>query len=75
MNREEIIRKLYEEDPQFREWKDKHDELDKQVAKLERHHPMTHDLELEIEKLKKRKLYYKDLMEEKIREFMRSSKE
>ncbi|MDQ7038011.1 MAG: YdcH family protein [Aquificota bacterium] len=74
MNRDEIVEKLYREDPQFREWKDRHDELDKQVAKLERHHPMTHDLQLEIEKLKKQKLRYKDLMEEKIREFMKSCK-
>ncbi|HIC96860.1 MAG TPA: DUF465 domain-containing protein [Aquificaceae bacterium] len=71
MNREEIVRKLYEEDGKFREWKDKHDELDKDIAKLERHHPMTHDLELEIEKLKKEKLYYKDLMERRIQEFMK----
>ncbi|NPA41156.1 MAG: DUF465 domain-containing protein [Aquificae bacterium] len=68
MNREEIVKKLYEEDPQFREWKDKHDELDKQIAKMEKHHPMTHDLELEIEKLKKEKLYYKDMMEQKLQE-------
>ncbi len=71
MNREEAIKRLYEEDPEFREWKDKHDELDKDIAKLERHHPMTHDLELEIEKLKKEKLYYKDLMERKIQEFLK----
>lgn len=75
MNREEVIKRLYEEDPQFREWKDKHDELDKDIAKLERHHPMTHDLELEIEKLKKEKLYYKDLMERKIQEALKSSKQ
>ncbi len=72
MTREEIIKKLYEEDLKFREWKDKHDELDKDIAKLEKHHPMTHDLELEIEKLKKEKLYYKDLMEQRIQESMKS---
>jgi len=74
VNRDEIVEKLYREDPEFREWKDRHDELDKRVAKLEKHHPMTHDLQIEIEKLKKEKLYYKDLMEERIREFMRSCK-
>jgi len=73
MRREEIIRKLYEEDRKFREWKDKHDELDKDIAKLERHRPMTHDLQLEIEKLKKEKLYYKDLMERRIQEALRGS--
>ena len=71
MNREEIIKKLYEEDPEFREIKDKHDELDKDIAKMEKHHPMTHDLEMEIEKLKRQKLYYKDLMEKKIQEAMK----
>ena len=33
---------------------------------------MTHDLELEIEKLKKEKLYYKDLIEQKIQEYMKA---
>ncbi len=74
MNRDEAIKKLYEEDPEFREWKDRHDELDKDIAKMERHHPMTHDLELEIEKLKKEKLYYKDLMERRIQELMKGSR-
>ncbi len=74
MTREEAIKKLYEEDPKFREWKDRHDELDKDIAKLEKHHPMTHDLELEIEKLKKEKLYYKDLMEQRIQEFIKGNK-
>ncbi len=74
MNREEIIKRLYEEDTRFREWKDRHDELDKEIAKLERHHPMTHDLELEIEKLKKEKLRYKDLMELRIQEELKKSK-
>ncbi len=73
MRREEIIRKLYEEDRKFREWKDKHDELDKDIAKLERHRPMTHDLQLEIEKLKKEKLYYKDLMEERIQKALKGN--
>jgi uncharacterized protein YdcH (DUF465 family) len=72
MTREEAIEKLLREDPKFKEWKEKHDELDKDIAKLERHHPMTHDLELEIEKLKKEKLYYKDLMEQKIQELLRN---
>jgi len=57
MTREEAIKKLMEEDAQFREW---------------RHHPMTHDLELEIEKLKKQKLYYKDLMEQKIQKLLKN---
>ncbi len=74
MTREEIIKKLYEEDKEFREWKDKHDELDKDIAKMEKHHPMTHDLQLEIERLKRQKLYYKDLMEHRIQEYLKSQK-
>ncbi|NPA32465.1 MAG: DUF465 domain-containing protein [Aquificae bacterium] len=70
MTREEIVKKLLETDAVFRELKNKHEELDKKIKKLEKHHPMTHDLELEIEKLKKEKLYYKDLMERKIQEYM-----
>ncbi len=69
MTREEIIRELYEKDPEFKELKDKHEELDKRIRKLEKHHPMTHDLQLEIERLKKEKLYYKDLMEQKIQNY------
>ena len=72
MNREQIIKELYEKDPKFKELKDKHEELDKKIKKLEKHHPMTHDLELEIEKLKKEKLYYKDMMEQKIQEYMKT---
>ncbi|NPB08138.1 MAG: DUF465 domain-containing protein [Aquificae bacterium] len=71
MNREEIIKTLYEKDPEFRQLKEKHEELDKRIRKLEKHHPMTHDLELEIEKLKKEKLYYKDLIEQKIQNYAR----
>jgi len=74
MTRDEVVRKLYEEDHRFRWLKDKHDELDKEIAKLERHYPMTHDLELEIERLKREKLYYKDLMEQKIQEFMKGNR-
>ncbi len=73
MTREEIVERLYAENPEFREVKDKHDELDKKIAKLEKHFPMTHDLELEIEKLKKEKLYLKDRMEEMIQSAMKAS--
>jgi len=72
MTREEIIKELYERDKEFRALKDKHEELDKKIRKLEKHHPMTHDLELEIEKLKKEKLYYKDLIEQKIQEYIKA---
>ena len=35
---------------------------------------MTHDLEMELEKLKKERLYHKDMMELKIQEFLNSQK-
>jgi len=69
VSREELVKELMEKDPSFRELKKKHEELDKKIRKLEKHHPMTHDLELEIEKLKKEKLYYKDLIEERLRAY------
>lgn len=72
MTREEAIKKLLEEDPEFRHHYKKHEELDKEIAKLEKHHPMTHQLEMQIEQLKKEKLYHKDIMEEKIQRFLRN---
>lgn len=62
MDVKDIREKLYNENKEYRHLKDKHDELDKKIEKLESHHPMTGDLELEIEKLKKERLYYKDRM-------------
>lgn len=72
MDREQIVQELLQKDPEFREIKQKHEELDKKIKKLEKHYPMTHDLELEIEKLKKEKLYYKDLMEQKIQDYIKA---
>lgn len=63
MDRKTIEEKLYKENTNFKHAKDKHDELDKEIQKLEKHHPMTADLELQIEKLKKERLHYKDEME------------
>lgn len=73
MTRERAIMELLEKDKEFKHYYEKHEELDKLVAKLEKHHPMTHELELEIEKLKKEKLYYKDLMEERIQRYIKES--
>lgn len=72
MTREEIIEKLLKEDKDFAYHYEKHKDLDKEIAKLEKHHPMTHELEMEIEKLKKEKLYHKDMMEKKIAEFQKN---
>ncbi len=63
MDRKTVEEKLYEENHHYKYLKDKHDELDKEIAKMEKHHPMTSDLELQIEALKKERLKLKDEME------------
>ncbi len=70
MNREEIIQKLLETDPQFKEWYEEHQELKWKVHKLDKHYPPDPEIEAEEERLKRRKLYLKDLMEMKIKEYM-----
>ncbi|RMA96097.1 DUF465 domain-containing protein [Hydrogenothermus marinus] len=70
MTREEAIKKLLETDPEFKEWYEEHEELKWKVHKLDKHFPPDPELEAEEEKLKRRKLYLKDLMETKIKEFM-----
>ncbi len=74
MTREEVIQKLLQEDKEFRYHYEKHEELDKKIDKLEKHHPMTHDLEMELEKLKKERLYHRDMVELKIQKFLNSQK-
>ena len=72
MNREEAIRVLLERDKEFKYHYEKHEELDKEIDKLEKHHPMTHELEMEIERLKRERLYHKDMVEYKINEFLKT---
>ncbi|WP_456402432.1 YdcH family protein [Persephonella sp.] len=73
MNREEIIQKLLETDDEFRSWYEEHQELKWKVHKLDKHYPPDPEIEAEEERLKRRKLYLKDMMEAKIREFMSKS--
>lgn len=63
MTREDAIKILLESNKEFRYHYEKHEELDKQVDKLEKHHPMTHELEMEIERLKRERLYHRDMVE------------
>ncbi|MCS7171781.1 MAG: YdcH family protein [Aquificaceae bacterium] len=72
MRREEVIQKLLEENKEFRYHYEKHHELDATIDKLEKHHPMTHELEMEIERLKRERLYHKDIMEYMINEHMKA---
>lgn len=73
MTREEAIKKLLEENKEFKQYYEKHDELNKLVDKLEKHKPMTYELQLEIEKLKKERLYYKDMMEKILQDYMKKN--
>ena len=57
-----LFTELYENDEQFKEWVDRHYELNVKTDKLERHQPMSHSLEMELEKLKREKLHLKDLI-------------
>ncbi len=73
MTREEAIEKLLATDPDFKEWYEEHQELKWKVHKLDKHYPPDPQLEIEEEKLKRRKLYLKDLMENRIKEFIQNS--
>jgi uncharacterized protein YdcH (DUF465 family) len=70
MTREEAIQKLLETDEEFKGWYEEHKELKWKVHKLEKHFPPDPELEAEQERLKRRKLYLKDLMEVRIKEFL-----
>lgn len=70
MTREEAIQKLLEEDKEFKHLYEEHRELEWQISKLEKHFPPDPELEAEEERLKRRKLYLKDAMELKIKEYL-----
>ncbi len=72
MTRDEAIQRLLEESKEFRYHYERHKELDNQIDKLEKHHPMTHELEMEIERLKRERLYHKDMMEKLIQDYVKS---
>ncbi|WP_029519995.1 DUF465 domain-containing protein [Persephonella sp. IF05-L8] len=74
MTREEAIKILLETDEEFRKWHEEREELKWKVHKLEKHYPPDPELEAEEERLKRRKLYLKDLMEQRIREFLEKNK-
>ncbi len=71
MNREEAVKILLETDDEFRNWYEEHKELKWKVHKLEKHFPPDPEIEAEEERLKRRKLYLKDLMEVRIKEFLK----
>ncbi|GIW46292.1 MAG: hypothetical protein KatS3mg078_0169 [Deltaproteobacteria bacterium] len=72
MKEEEIIEQLLEKDEEFRALYLEHRKLDDMVKALEQKGPVSLDEELEIKKLKKKKLSLKDEMEQKIRKVKQS---
>lgn len=71
MTREEAIQKLLQEDKEFKHMYEEHEELEWKISKLEKHFPPDPELEAEEERLKRRKLYLKDMMELKIKELLK----
>ncbi len=59
-NLKEIARKNI---PEFKEWEEKHQELDDLIDEMERKEYLTPEEELKLEELKKLRLHYKDLMQ------------
>ncbi|HID79952.1 MAG TPA: DUF465 domain-containing protein [Aquificales bacterium] len=70
-----LFTELYENDEKFKEWVDRHYELNVKVDKLEKHNPMSHFLEMELESLKKEKLKLKDLIWAKFNEYKKQKME
>ena len=64
-----LFTELYENDEEFKEWVDRHYELNVKTDKLEKHNPMSHALEMELEQLKREKLRLKDLIWAKFNEY------
>jgi len=64
-----LFTELYETDEKFKEWVDRHYELNVKTDKLEKHNPMSHALEMELEQLKREKLKLKDLIWAKFNEY------
>jgi uncharacterized protein YdcH (DUF465 family) len=64
-----IFEELYETNEQFKEWVDRHYELNVKVDKLEKHNPMSPALEMELEQMKREKLHLKDLIWARFNEY------
>ncbi len=74
MTREEAIKILLETDEEFKKWHDERQELKWKIQKLEKHYPPDPELEAEEERMKRRKLYLKDMMEQRIKEFLEKNR-
>lgn len=65
----QLFTELYENDEEFKEWVERHYELNVKTDKLEKHNPMSHSLEMELENLKREKLRLKDMIWAKFNEY------
>jgi uncharacterized protein YdcH (DUF465 family) len=68
-NTADIQRLLSTEDPQFREWIEEHHRCESRLVELSIKKEITTDDEVEEKTLKKRKLFLKDQMAERIRSY------
>jgi|GEM_PF-389643 uncharacterized protein YdcH (DUF465 family) len=64
-----LFTELYETDEEFKEWVDRHYELNVKTDKLEKHNPMSSALEKELEAMKREKLHLKDLIWAKFNQY------
>jgi uncharacterized protein YdcH (DUF465 family) len=69
MKEEELIKKLWEENEEFRKIKEEHLWFHKKVEELDRKPFLTPAERLKRDELKKRKLFLKDRMEEMLAEY------
>jgi uncharacterized protein YdcH (DUF465 family) len=65
--RDEVFKKLLNEDDDFRNWNEEHRRHENRLAILTAKLSLSADEELEEKTLKKRKLILKDQMEERLR--------
>ncbi|MBW2039989.1 MAG: hypothetical protein JRI46_10450 [Deltaproteobacteria bacterium] len=71
MKEEELAKKLWEEDEEFRQMKEEHAWFHRKVEELDKKPFLTPAEKLKREELKKRKLIFKDRMEEMLAEYRR----
>ena len=65
--RDEVLKTLLDEDPEFRTWNEEHHKHESRLAVLAAKSSLSPDEELEEKTLKKRKLHLKDQMAARMR--------
>jgi len=75
LNEEQIKEKLYNENNQFKELKDKHASFEARLQELLKKSRLSNEEELELHNIKKQKLILKDKMYQMIREFKKTLSE